>query len=77
MSLSSSDIESMRDRLRQAITAGDKAQGLELARQALAAQVAPLMSTTEVDPCLIISASSAAARVTPVSGVKPSPRLPR
>ena len=42
MSLSSSDIESMRDRLRQAITAGDKAQGLELARQALAAQVAPL-----------------------------------
>lgn len=42
MSLSDSDIEGMRRRLEQAIFAGDKAQGVQLAQESLAAPLSPL-----------------------------------
>ncbi len=42
MSLSESKIQNMHNRLQQAITAGDKAQGEQLAQEALAAQTSPL-----------------------------------
>ncbi len=42
MSLSDSDIEGMRRRLEQAIFAGDKTQGVQLAQESLAAQLTPL-----------------------------------
>jgi methylmalonyl-CoA mutase cobalamin-binding domain/chain len=42
MSLSESKIEEMRDRLEEAIAAGDKAMGIQLAQEALAAQSSAL-----------------------------------
>ncbi len=42
MTLSESQIEQMQDRLKQAIAVGDKQQGIQLAREALQAQLSPL-----------------------------------
>ena len=53
MTLSEGNIESMRSRLKEAIAAGDKAQGVQLAEEALAAQISPLeFFRTVIEPVL-------------------------
>lgn len=48
-----SEIEQMQDRLKQAIVAGNKAEGVQLAREALAAQLSPLeFFQNVIDPVL-------------------------
>jgi methylmalonyl-CoA mutase cobalamin-binding domain/chain len=53
VTLSEGNIESMRSRLKEAIAAGDKAQGVQLAEEALAAQISPLeFFRTVIEPVL-------------------------
>jgi len=53
VTLSEGNIEGMRSRLKEAIAAGDKAQGVQLAEEALAAQISPLeFFRTVIEPVL-------------------------